>query len=227
MAFNYGWRGPNIVKEGLLLYLDAASPNSYRRDFGTVWKDISKNGYNGTLVNSPTYNSSNGGNFLFDQSNDYVNLGNVIGSPTNFTLDVWVQNTSSGQGGIITKGLVNDSNEWGLSFGYSNPLLIVGRYKSPTQQLTYPWTGYTTGFHNIVYTVSGSNSSSIYVDNVLVTSNSITSSPGVNTENLQIAFHGTSYYFSGNIGIVKMYNTTLNTTQISQNYNALRTRYGL
>lgn len=227
MAFNYGWRGPTIVSEGLILYLDAGSPNSYRTEFGSTWKDISGYGYNGTLVNSPTYSSLNGGNFLFDKTNDYVNLGNVIGSPTNFTIDVWVRNTTSGQGGILSKGLVNDNNEWGLTFGYSNPTLIVARYKSPTQQLTFPWTGYTTGFHNIVYAVSGSNSSSLYVDNVLVASNSITASPGANTENLQVAYHGVQYYFDGNIAIVRMYNTTLNTTQINQNFNALRTRFDL
>ena len=37
-----GWRGPNITKDGLLIYLDPSSPNSYYQlQGGTTLKDIS------------------------------------------------------------------------------------------------------------------------------------------------------------------------------------------
>jgi hypothetical protein len=39
MSFNSGWRGPNIVKDGIVLYLDPGSPNSYYGS-GNTWKDI-------------------------------------------------------------------------------------------------------------------------------------------------------------------------------------------
>ena len=72
---NAGWRGPNIVKEGLVLYLDAASGTSYSPyNSGNTWRDISGNGNNGTLTNGPTYSSGNGGSFVFDGANDYTNL---------------------------------------------------------------------------------------------------------------------------------------------------------
>ena len=77
-----------IVKDGLVLDLDAAKLDSYPKT-GTSWKDISGNGNNGTLVNVPTFNSSNGGSIVFDGSNDYVST-NYITNSTAFTYCVWV-----------------------------------------------------------------------------------------------------------------------------------------
>jgi hypothetical protein len=72
---NAGWRGPNIVKEGLVLYLDAASGTSYSPyTSGVTWRDISGNGNNGTLTNGPSYSSANGGSIVFDGVDDYINL---------------------------------------------------------------------------------------------------------------------------------------------------------
>jgi hypothetical protein len=52
--------GPNIVTNGLVMALDAANPKSYPGS-GTVWRDISRTGANGTLINGPTFDSGNGG----------------------------------------------------------------------------------------------------------------------------------------------------------------------
>ena len=73
MAFN---RGPKIVTQGLVLALDAASNNSYPGS-GTTWKDLSGNNNTGTLVNGPTFSSANGGTFILDGSNDYINAGSI------------------------------------------------------------------------------------------------------------------------------------------------------
>lgn len=54
--------GPNIVEDGLVLYLDAANKKSYPGS-GTVWKDLSGNGNDGTLTNGPTFGSTNLGSY--------------------------------------------------------------------------------------------------------------------------------------------------------------------
>ena len=69
------WRGPNIIKDGLVLYLDPGSPNSYYDKTGTTIKDISGYNRSGTLTNGTIYNSSNGGSILFDGSDDLIDLG--------------------------------------------------------------------------------------------------------------------------------------------------------
>jgi len=63
---------PPLVTNGLVLNLDAGNSSSYPGT-GTTWTDLSGNGNHGTLINSPTYSSSNGGNFLFNGSN-YASL---------------------------------------------------------------------------------------------------------------------------------------------------------
>ena len=50
----------NVVRDGLVLYLDAANPKSYPGS-GTTWYDLSGNSKNGALTNGPTYNLLNNG----------------------------------------------------------------------------------------------------------------------------------------------------------------------
>ena len=64
----------NIVTDGLILHLDASDKLSYSGS-GTTWKDRSSNGYDGTLVNGASFDSSNGGNIKFDGIDDRVNIG--------------------------------------------------------------------------------------------------------------------------------------------------------
>jgi len=75
--------GPDIVENGLVLYLDAANRRSYPGS-GTTWFDLSGNGNNGTLTNGPTFDSANGGSISFDGVNDYVTtpltLGDIFAS---------------------------------------------------------------------------------------------------------------------------------------------------
>jgi hypothetical protein len=65
--------GPDIIQDGLVLTLDAADRNSYVGS-GTTWRDLSGQNNNGTLLNGPTFNSSNGGNILFDGADDTTQI---------------------------------------------------------------------------------------------------------------------------------------------------------
>jgi len=55
----------NIVRDGLLLHLDAANVKSYLGS-RTTWNDLSDKGNNGTLVNGPVYSSNGKGSITFD-----------------------------------------------------------------------------------------------------------------------------------------------------------------
>ena len=78
--------GPgNIVTNGLVLYLDAANYQSYISG-STTWYDLSGNNNSGSLVNGPTYSSTNAGSIVFDGTNDYVGLPNGLLSGTG---DFW------------------------------------------------------------------------------------------------------------------------------------------
>ena len=85
----------NIVTSGLVLNLDAAKRDSYPGS-GTIWRDISGNGNNGTLTNGPTFNSDNYGSIAFDGVDDYVLLPNGLLSGTgDFTVNQFIKPNGS------------------------------------------------------------------------------------------------------------------------------------
>ena len=85
----------NIVKDGLVLDMDAAKRDSYPGT-GTAWNDISGFQYNGTLTNGPTFNSSNGGSIVFDGVDDRVSRTTNINTGQNFTVNAWIYPTLLG-----------------------------------------------------------------------------------------------------------------------------------
>ena len=84
------YRGPKIVTDGLVLALDAANKKSYPGT-GTTWQDLSGNGNDATLVNSPTFGTTNGGRFEFDGTNRYLTFPEISFTNQDFTLEFWGQ----------------------------------------------------------------------------------------------------------------------------------------
>ena len=219
--------GRGIVRDGLVLDLDAGNTASYSGS-GTTWTDLSASGNIGTLTNGPTYNSANGGSIVFDGTNDYIDCGLATFQPTSITLCTWVSHTNSSDSGIIVKGDVNEATEWGLSFGYSSPHYLVGRATTYTNQLLYPWTGsLLTGFHYVCYTMVNNTSATLYVDGVQVASTNTIGSIGLNAKNVLIGKWNNYAPIQGNIAQVSIYNRALTASEVAQNYNALKGRYGL
>jgi len=115
MGFQNGWRGPDIVADGLVLYLDAGSPNSYRPDFGTTWKDMSGFNNSGSLINGPTYSSANGGSIVFDGVDDYIDCGNQasIQLVGDMSILSWIKVTDFSKfNGIVGKTTGNIANPY-------------------------------------------------------------------------------------------------------------------
>ena len=94
---------PRTVTDGLVLALDAGNTKSYSGS-GTTWSDLSGKGNDGTLVNSPTYSNLNGGNFNFDEVNDYVNIGSTAINGTAYTKIAWIRPESACRNIISSSG---------------------------------------------------------------------------------------------------------------------------
>jgi hypothetical protein len=76
----------NIVRNGLVLNIDASKSNSYPGAGNTIY-DLSGSGNTGTFVNGPTFSTSNGGSLFFDNVNDYISFGTASSvKPTQLTL---------------------------------------------------------------------------------------------------------------------------------------------
>ena len=227
------WRGPNIVKDGLVLYLDAGSPNSYINGIsGTSWKDISGNSNNGTLVNGPTFDSENGGSIVFDGSNDYATLGTFNGlGLTNRTISTWFRATTlpPSSGRILTFPANDTSTD--------TPAYTITLNSSGVLQCGFggsPYNGYNTSIPytlntwvNIVASITD-NTMISYKNSVSLGSVTNTGTVSANPIGYLGRYNGNyGQYVTGNISLIQLYNRALSASEILQNYNATKTRFGL
>ena len=220
MAFQYS---PKIVTDGLVFYLDAANPKSYVSG-STVWNDISRGGNTGTLVNGPTFNSGNGGSIVFDGVDDGVNLISTITLGNgNWTISMWAYANSfpSNFGRLISN---NNSGPVSNAFGMASGKISYHSYLvSWTQQL-----GNTTlnvgNWYNLIW-VNTSGSMVMYVNGV-ADSNSFTSTTS-NGGPINCIGKNWANSFSGRVATTQIYNRALTQTEITQNYNSTKSRFGL
>jgi hypothetical protein len=230
------WRGPNIIKDGLVLYLDAGSPNSYfPLNPTTTWKDISGNANNATLINGTAYNESNGGTFVFDGIDDYADCGNnPITKPTgSTTISYWFKGVSTSLNFVTGIGTMSFAGSRGYLLG-PNTGTQVGFFLPIDNvnliAVTYNLTIDTSLWYNICGVYSESNYVKLYLNGVEVssTTTSVPSSLYIgNGISLKIGSRGDSIYFSGNISQFLMYHRPLSDSEVLQNFNSSRARFGI
>ncbi len=208
-----------IVKDGLVLMLDAAKKESYDR-LGTTWRDISWNSNTGTLTNEPTFNSGNGGNIVFDGTNDYV-IHNSLTAGTVCSWGLWFKyNTLSGSQVLLGS---NISNYYSLFFLST---VFYVNYGGETAQLSYPTGLSANTWYNVFLTRNGLTIT-IYLNGVSIGTMTGGSSSLSTIFSIIGAERPGAYVFNGNISNVSVYNRVLSSSEVLQNYNATKSRFGL
>lgn len=224
--------GASIVTDGLILNLDAGNSASYPGT-GTTWTDLSGNGNNATLVNGVGYSSSNGGYLTFDGSNDYA-LGTNVNISTAATLITWFKTSTSQSNKYIFNlpWISGGSNGFDLAF---IQLTDLGTNLSTTTQLGYSKLYSVPGGYNdnvwrmLVATYDGSNLK-LFINGSQVGSSLVatgTIRQTVNGEYNVGRFGSYGAYGIVDVASVNVYNRALNSTEITQNFDALKSRYGL
>jgi len=220
--------GPSIVTSGLVLALDAADRNSYPGS-GTTWTDLSGNGNTGTLTNGPTYSSSNSGSIVFDGTNDYVVTGNSgITGNQSWSLSIWVsvnvsENGAGRQGWIIWDGAANQNTNQLISIGVNGGKVEVAHWGNDTVFSNSPIN--FGSFQNITVTFNGSQEL-IYINSVNTDSKSTSLSVTDGAWYFASA-EGVNGFLNCNIASAQIYNRALTATEIQQNFNATRSRFGI
>ena len=228
-----GYVGPNVVIDSLVLYLDASNDESYPGS-GTTWTDLSGNGNNGTLTNGPTYNS---GSLVFDGVDDYVDCGTASSlndTLTGLTVSVWYKVGTNRTEIIAENGTGFGAGTFYIAQEDSSNLSFLVANASAQYQRIYGTSSYIIGtWYNFVGVWSSGSSIRAYI-NGQDTSQALLSPFGNLTSvrsgnaNLFIGRRpGGSLYSSGTISNFSIYNRALTTSEISQNYNALKSRFGL
>ena len=251
----YSGADGEIVKDGLVLWLDAGRAESYGGD-GTTWRDLSGNGNNGTLVNGVGFSAEEGGSLSFDGSNDYSShpYSSLLDLGTQFTISSFIKfNNLSTISPIFTApNVVYGVFTEGYMFYYDTGTLYgmnTNTLRLQFGQNNWAWNIYASNgisitdnnWHFVSVTASNLNTSNptitFYIDGNSITGTfwnasskaTIRYSSDINSPRVASIFFPVSYegpyYLNGNIANTSIYNRALTPQEIQQNYNALKGRY--
>lgn len=208
---------PKIVKEGLVFHLDAANNKSYPGSGTSVVDTV--NYLQGNLNNGVSFND---GYFIFDGVDDYISFpdNNVLDLSSPFCIEIWIYPISVNT--IFAKG------QYGVHWNYGLRANTVRH-----NQTDYgSGTGYSVTnniWQNIVVRYDGTKNqvfkNSVLVSDFTPTVYSAWTGSGI----LAIGRAGGSSFEYSNMRISKfcLYDKLLSPQEITQNFNALRGRYGI
>lgn len=215
----------DIVTNGLILYFDAGILQSYPR-YGGNWKDLSGNGY-GSNINIATFDSATN-SFNFPANNANYMASTYSGQPTDFTLEVWFKDDGSARTHerLVDKNYVSGfwlgrnastANQWGG--GIMETISPYGIFLTLTDTQWHFITSIRSGTTHTLYGDGIANTTSNTVTGNALDSTALTIGNWYDKNNAQS--------FGGNIAIVKFYNRALSSSEVLQNYNAIKSRFGL
>lgn len=226
--------GPEIVTNGLVLNLDAANIKSYPGS-GTVWTDLSPTNSVSSLVNGPTFLSSNNGVINFDGVDDYASVSGTTGNTSLSSVECWISfnvitvgathqivartNTSVGTFNLIKNNL-NEKIQFAVRLAaspatqsniFSDAIMVINTW--------YHLVGTYDGSFQKLYVNSILQSTVTSLSGTLDTAGTYALNIGRNTSN--------AAFTNARIPLVRLYNRALSSAEVSQNFEALRGRYGV
>jgi hypothetical protein len=211
----------------LILSLDAANIKSYPRS-GTSWNDLSGNNNTATLTNGPTFTSSFGGNIIFDGANDTADIS-TIDLRISFTYECWVNMSVINGFSFLGQGSTSANNGLHI-WNTSDTSLRFGMYANDTDVNSL--TSSTNTWYHYVFTY---NHSSPYTKNIYRNAVKQTTSEqqgqsqytGTGTLRIGAIYSSGGNYANGRFAMARIYNRILADTEILQNYNSNKSRFGL
>ena len=225
---------PRIITDGLILCLDAGDPKSYKGS-GTTWTDRSGEGNNGTLTNDSTFGSDVGGNIAFDGTDDKAYCGSVTPNTGDFTIELLFKLTgTSGRGGVFERKAGSPYNGFSLGQGAQNDWTFnVSGTSDLNNKIAASWTYPTLNvWYHDVAVYSGGNTVTIYRNGVYVdgetgSSQGDLSTQGTRTDLLIANRDNQSLSLPCKVALTRVYNRALTASEVLQNFQATRGRFGI
>ena len=234
------YTGPHIVTDGLIFGVDAASERSYPGS-GTNWTDIVGDS-NCALVNGPTFDSGNGGSIVLDGSDDYVLRSTtpteLQGDPS-FTISMWVKRLSN-------EG--NYAGIWGIGGGATNQGINSWWYLNTNEITIDTWSratftsGQTYPLNEWVFVTwqkaAGAmtranctiwKNTTSYTGTDLTVLRSESTAPAINNGGISLGTIHSTYTTKVNFAYATtiIYDRVLTASEVIQNYNATKGRFGI
>jgi hypothetical protein len=224
----------DFVSNNLILYYNPASYLSYSGS-GTNVSNLSSNSLNGTLSNvtfGKTY-------FTFNGSNSQITINdNSLLEPGSgdWTMEVWIKPTSLSAPGQVVLGKFDPGGlsadiSYAIRISSSNVRADFSNGTSAVVTSNYTltlntWTHLVYVFNNVA-----NNNIITYVNGVSYSTTTHSFASILNTSaNLYLgSYNGGEYsqYFTGQMGIVRLYNSALSASDVSKNFEANRLIYGI
>ena len=212
---------PRVVTNGLLFYLDAANIRSYSGSGLTANGLV---GIGGTLLNGVGFGSTNNGYFVFDGSNDYINLpnDNFIYSTSSRTIMNWSRITSNDGSTHASFAYGRNGANQAFFIGVNGLNPFCGAWANDMTS-----SGYAVSLNSWFHTacVFDGTTAYLYVNGILATSEA----KSWDTVNNNTTYLGrqvdNGQYWNGHISQAQLYNRALTAQEILQNYNATKMRY--
>ena len=216
MATNYN---PAIVTDGLVMCCDAANSKSYPGS-GTTFIDVSGNGNDGSLNNSPTHDTEGGGCFEFDANTERIVIPIDLQNNQFTVMGFARYTTSSGNGRVIS----SHQGNWLMGWYANNTSYYVA---------TGGWVFTGNGGHTtdwICVAATGDTAAEnwkLYRNGVLIRNHTASGFTGPNGITLGGWGNGSAEASNCKVAYVNAYRRVLTDAEVKQNYNALKGRFGL
>jgi hypothetical protein len=220
---------PSVITDGLMIYLDAANTRSYPGT-GNTWYDLRGN-RNFTLQNNPPFfANSAGGSIGFTAANSHwASSSTSLSTITRFSVDVWHYYTGVNSGAypcIVTE-------LWPGTTGHINYVLgglngfTIGFYKDGGWNISSAYTLTAGNWYHLVGNFDGA-SFKLYINGVNQVTTANGATPTSSNGGIRLMRRWDSdEYWGGQLSTVKIYNRALSATEIKQNFEATRDRYGI
>jgi hypothetical protein len=228
-----------IVTDGLVFMSDAANLVSFESGSTTTYSLV--NNYTGTLTNGTTYSSNAGGVFVFDGTNDYIEMpynsywdSNVFGTATNFTISCWAKpNLFMNWDTLITKNIQGwysspeGASIWTDANGFQGVFSsgVLSNPAGSTVILSYATTN-TQKWYHVCFTGDGTTLR-LYVDGIQRATDLVASrTVPVVTASVGPSF-GLRDYWNGQMTGMMFYTRGITAQEVWQNFNSQRSRFGV
>jgi hypothetical protein len=233
--------GPDTYVEGTTLWWDGlqvervpsgTSPTPFTSAYygGSVYRDLSGNSRNATLISYPNYSNDGLGSILFNSTGPYVSLTvNSYGITDAYTVSFWVKRIS-GTGVFLYIGQTGSA---GMYFeNYTNTDLFTWFFGPNSPQNNGNWgasiLSTTSWTHVAMVMVTSTKTQTRYINGVasgspFIFTNAVTAPSGSGTWQIK----NNSQNWTGYISNLQLYNRALTAQEIQQNFIATKSRFGL
>lgn len=237
-----------FVTSGLQLYYDGLNIESYTQSSSHIY-DLTSNGFDGKLINDIKYDNRDG-SFVMNGSNTYIltpNLYPVFSNDTNYTIEMWLRPTNHGcavvelgQSDLVKNGWFDNQIEFGPMgyrvgcWSWDSHMVFSGA--GPLNPIANSWSQVVLTYQNNILTgYRNTVPAGKIIANRKAPWQQIPLAPSQVSNYYALMFGGgsptnlqySSAFWSGRIGVIRVYNRALTQQEITLNFTQLRGRYDI